>query len=53
MEQKSDPYYTDIDKFFVVLDSRNATQYLNDSFNSHLRFDFEQPIFLPRDALNL
>ena len=37
----------------MVLDSRNATQYLNDSFISHLQFEFEQPIFLPRDALNL
>ena len=40
MEQTSDPYYTDIDNCLVVLDSCNATQYLNSSFNSHLRFDF-------------
>ena len=53
MEQQSDPYYTDIDNFLVVLDSRNATQVLNDSYNSHMRFDFEEPIFLPRDALKL
>ena len=47
----NDSMYTCNDKFIVVLDSRNATNYLNGSMNSKISFDFEQPIYVPRDVL--
>ena len=48
-----DLLFTDNEQFLVVLDSRNCTQYLNDSFNSKLFFDFEEPIYMPYDALKM
>lgn len=39
------------DKFLVVLDSRNATNFLNDSFNSNIIFEFAEPIALPKHAI--
>ena len=53
MEVTSDPFYTDIENFLVVIDSRNATRMLNGTFTSRMQFDFEDPIILPRDALKL
>ena len=47
----SDSLYTSDDKFIVVLDSRNATSYLNGSMNSSIKFDFEDPIQTTRDVL--
>ena len=47
----SDSLFTSNDKFIVVLDSRNATSYLNGSKNSCVTFDFEEPIQTTRDAL--
>ena len=53
MEVTSDPFYTDIENFLVVIDSKNATELMNGTFNSRIQIDFEDPIILPRDALKL
>ena len=53
MEVTSDPFYTDIDNFLVIVDSKNATERMNGTFNSRIQIDFEDPIILPRDALKL
>lgn len=44
---------TTSDDFIVLLDSRKASTYFNDSFHSHMRFDFEQSIFLNRKAIKV
>ena len=49
----SDPFYTDKENFLVVLDSRNATRYLNGSFNSSVIFEFEDTIQLHPKAIKL
>jgi len=43
--------YTATEKFIVVLDSRNATSYFNGPMNSSVAFDFNEPIYIARDAL--
>lgn len=50
-KQSSDLLFTSEDKFIVVLDSRNATSYLNGSLNSCVTFNFQEPIRVPKDAL--
>ena len=40
----SDTLFTGQDQFIVVLDSRNASQYLNSSFNSQVVFNLRSPI---------
>ena len=47
----NDSLYTANEKFIVVLDSRNATTYLNGSMNSNVSFNFGEPIYVARDAL--
>jgi len=47
----SDSLYTQTDKFIVVLDSRNATSYLNGTMNSSVAFDFAEPIYIAKDSL--
>jgi len=49
----SDKYYTTKEQFLVILDSRNYTELQNSTYNSKIRYDFEQPLMLPRDALNI
>ena len=39
------------DSFIVMLDSRNATRWNNGSFNSSVYFEFEEPIRIPKDAI--
>jgi len=46
-----DSLYTEKDNFIVVLDSRNATQYGNGSYNSQLTFTFQDAIRVPRFAI--
>ena len=43
--------YTAKESFMVVLDSRNATRYNNNSKNSDVYFEFEEPITIPRNAI--
>ena len=47
----SDNYYTANEKFMVVLDSRNATRFMNGSMNSSVTFDFEEPIYVRKNNL--
>jgi len=47
----SDNFYTANEKFMVVLDSRNATRFLNGSMNSSVTFDFEEPIYVRKNNL--
>lgn len=49
----SDSLYTNTNKFLLVLDSRNATKRNNDTYNSDISFEFEEPIIIPRSALKL
>jgi hypothetical protein len=46
-----DSLYTDKDNFIVVLDSRNATQHGNGSFNSQMTFIFQDAIRVPSFAI--
>jgi hypothetical protein len=46
-----DSLYTDKDNFIVVLDSRNATQHGNGSYNSQMTFIFQDAIRVPRFAI--
>lgn len=39
------------ESFLVVLDSRNANTYYNNSWNSHIRFDLKYPVRMPTDCL--
>ena len=47
----SDNFYTANEKFMVVLDSRNATTFMNGSMNSSVTFDFEEPIYVRKNNL--
>jgi hypothetical protein len=49
----SDNFYTDKENFLVVLDSRNATRYLNSTYNSSVIFEFEDSIKLHSKAIKL
>jgi hypothetical protein len=49
----SDPLFTNKSSFLVVLDSRNATEYYNDSWNSSVKFDFEEPIRLAKNFITM
>lgn len=49
----SDDLFTSKDDFLVILDSRNASQYFNDEFNSSMRFDFQQSINLDQRAIKI
>jgi hypothetical protein len=39
------------ENFLVILDSRNAVQYYNGSFNSNVYFEFDEPLRIPKDAI--
>lgn len=52
-QYSSDSLYTNTNKFIMVLDSRNASSYNNDTYNSDITFEFEEPIVVPRAALKL
>ena len=41
------------DSFIVVLDSRNATQYLNSDYNSNVRFVFEEGMYFPHNNIQI
>jgi len=41
------------DSFILVLDSRNASQYLNDTFNSSVRFLFEEGLYFPSNNIQI
>jgi len=41
------------DSFIVVLDSRNASQYLNSTYNSNVRFLFEEGMFFPQNSIQI
>ena len=41
------------DSFIVVLDSRNATQYLNGDYNSNVRFLFEEGMYFPHNNIQI
>jgi hypothetical protein len=41
------------DSFIVVLDSRNATQYLNGTYNSNVRFIFEEGMYFPHNNIQI
>ena len=45
--------YTYRENFYVILDARNATTYLNGSYNSSILFNFEDPIKKPPNSLTL
>jgi len=45
--------HTSKEEFLVVLDSRNATTYLNDSKNSSIMFQFEDSIQKDKNAIKL
>ena len=47
----NDSLYTANEKFIVVLDSRNATTKLNGTMNSYVSFNFGEPIYVAKDAL--
>ena len=47
----SDNFYTANEKFLAVIDSRNATRFLNGSMNSSVTFDFEEPIYVRKNNL--
>jgi hypothetical protein len=49
----SDELHTDTDNFYVFLDSRNTTTYLNSSYNSHVKFDFDQTIIFDKRAIKI
>ena len=41
------------DSFIVVIDSRNATQYLNGDYNSFVRFLFEEGMYFPHNNIQV
>jgi len=41
------------DSFIVVLDSRHATEYLNDDYNSNVRFLFEEGMYFPHNNIQI
>ena len=41
------------DSFIVILDSRNATQYINGDYNSNVRFLFEQGMYFPSNNIQI
>jgi hypothetical protein len=41
------------DSFILVLDSRNASQYLNDTYNSSVRFLFEEGMYFPSNNIQI
>jgi len=41
------------DSFIVVLDSRNASQYLNGDYNSSVRFLFEEGMYFPDNNIQI
>jgi hypothetical protein len=45
--------YLSTDYFTIILDSRNATEYFNDTMNSNLIFNFEEGIRMPHKAVSL
>jgi hypothetical protein len=47
----SDDLHTDKDNFYIALDSRNATSYLNSTYNSHVKFEFEQAIIFNKRSI--
>jgi hypothetical protein len=48
-----DRLYTEKENFLVVLDSRNATGYTNDSMHSSVHFDFNEPIRFTKNSIRL
>lgn len=48
-----DSLYTTKENFIIVLDSRNADQYLNGSNNSSIKFNLSEPIRRPRTAISM
>ena len=49
----SDPLFTDKESYLVVLDSRNATRFINGTFNSSVIFEFEDTIRVHPKAIKL
>jgi hypothetical protein len=47
----TDELHTDKDNFYIALDSRNATNYLNSTYNSHVKFEFEQAIIFNKRSI--
>jgi hypothetical protein len=47
----SDELHTDKDNFYIALDSRNATSYLNSTYNSHVKFEFENAILFNKRSI--
>ena len=41
------------DSFIVVLDSRNASQYINGDYNSNIRFLFEEGMYFPHNYIQI
>ena len=48
-----DDHFTTTSDFLVVLDSRNATNYLNGTMNSKLQFFFEDSIRRPKNTISM
>ena len=48
-----EPLYTDTENFLVILDSRNAIEYMNGSYNSKVKFNFENAIRLGTDSIKM
>jgi hypothetical protein len=49
----SDDLFTSKDDLICILDSRNASQYFNSTFNSHMRFDFANSINMDTRAIKI
>jgi len=49
----SDSLHTLTESFMLALDSRNASRIENIPFNSRVRFDFTEPIYMPIGALSM
>ena len=41
------------DSFVIILDSRNATEYLNSTYNSNVRFLFEEGLYFPQNSIQI
>lgn len=46
-------YYTDTESFLVVLDSRNTSYKFNGAMNSHVKFEFSEPISLETRSIKM
>lgn len=53
LQNQTDNFFTSQEYVSVILDSRNATTYYNDSMNSSIVFNFEEGIRMPPSAISL